>query len=120
MVVWKNPDFFLLKYTKAYKCRITWILKEYLYRDSSWETRCTLGSALFLFFGMAASFWVNMVLLVSGQVSGSNIPTFTTKSSLDGGRYAPEPARVCLIMLTFTLGIWLHHTADAQVSSRVE
>ena len=52
---------------EACKCRITWILKEYLYRDSSWETRCTLGSALFLFFGMAASFWVNMVLLVSGE-----------------------------------------------------
>ena len=48
-------------------CRITWILKEFLYRDSSWETHCTLGSALFLFLGMASSFWVNMVLLVSGQ-----------------------------------------------------
>jgi len=77
---------------------ITWLLKEYLYRDSSWETSCTLGSALLLVFGMGSGFWVNMVLVVS-----------------EGGRYAPSPPTVCLIMIIFTLGIWLHHTADAQV-----
>jgi len=81
---------------------ITWLLKEALYRDRSWETSCTLGSALLLFFGMGSSFWVNMVLVVS-----------------EGGRYAPGPAALCLIMMTFTLGIWLHHTADTQVGGNV-
>ena len=91
-------------------------------RDSSWETPCTLGSALLLFFGMASSFWVNMILLVSGErrALNPNIFNMRTEKSLDGGRYAPEPARVCLIMLVFTLGIWLHHTADAQVRSEFE
>merc|ERR1712142_798601 len=46
---------------------------------------------------MGSSFWVNMVLLVS-----------------EGGRFAPAPSTVCLIMVIFTLGIWLHHTADTQ------
>ena len=54
--------------------RITWLLKEALYRDRSWETSCTLGSALLLFFGMGSSFWVNMVLVVSGEQLLPSVP----------------------------------------------
>ena len=54
------------------------------------------------------------------QVSQLHLLPMTTERSLDGGRYAPEPTRVCLIMLVFILGIWLHHTADTQVRSEVD
>ena len=47
--------------------RILWLTKEALYRDASWESPCTGGSALFLFFGMAIAFWSNIVLLVTGK-----------------------------------------------------
>ena len=45
--------------------RLTWLLKEWLYRDRSWETPCTLGSAIFLFIGMGLGF---IVLLTTSQV----------------------------------------------------
>ena len=78
-------------------CSVTWLLKEWLYRDASWETPCTLGSAIFLFVGMGLAFWGNIVLLTTG-----------------GGRYDPGPVQLCCIVTMFTLGIWLHHTADTQ------
>lgn len=49
--------------------RLTWLLKEWLYRDRSWETPCTLGSAIFLFTGMGLGFWSSIVFLTTSQVS---------------------------------------------------
>jgi hypothetical protein len=57
--------------------RILWLTKEALYRDASWESPCTGGSALYLFFGMGIAFWSNIVLLVTGQYSLTKI--FSTK-----------------------------------------
>ena len=48
--------------------RLTWLLKEWLYRDRSWETPCTLGSAIFLFIGMGLGFWSSIVFLTTSQV----------------------------------------------------
>ena len=53
--------------------RVSWLLKEWLYRDSSWETPCTLGSAVLLFVGMGVQFWSNIVLLTSS--GGEHDPT---------------------------------------------
>ena len=77
--------------------RITWLLKEWLYRDAGWETPCTLGSAIFLFVGMGLSFWCNIVFLTVG-----------------GGQNDVSPTQMMVIVTMFTLGIWLHHTADTQ------
>ena len=77
--------------------RITWLLKEWLYRDASWETPCTLGSAVYLFVGMGLGFWINIVFLTLGD-----------------GSYDPSPFQLCMILTIYTLGIWLHHTADTQ------
>ena len=68
-----------------------------MYRDASWETPCTLGSAIFLFVGMGLSFWSNIFFLTTS-----------------GGRYDPSPVQLCCYVTMFTLGIWLHHTADTQ------
>jgi len=76
---------------------ITWLLKEWLYRDASWETPCTLGSAVYLFVGMGLGFWINIVFLTLGD-----------------GSYDPSPFQLCMILTIYTLGIWLHHTADTQ------
>merc|ERR1712179_883181 len=76
---------------------ILWLTKEALYRDASWESPCTGGSALFLFFGMAIAFWSNIVLLVTG-----------------GSEYEPSPAQLSVIATVFIFGNWLHHCADVQ------
>ena len=76
---------------------ITWLLKEWLYRDASWETPSTLGSAIVLWVSMGLSFWCNIVFLTHG-----------------GGQYDVSPTQMMAIVTMFTLGIWLHHTADAQ------
>merc|ERR1712002_110535 len=76
---------------------ILWLTKEALYRDSSWESPCTGGSALFLFFGMAIGFWCNIVILVTG-----------------GDQYEPTPAQLGAIATLFIFGNWLHHSADVQ------
>ena len=56
---------------------MSWLLKEWLYRDSSWETPCTLASAVLLFVGMGVQFWSNIVLLTSS-----------------GGQHDPTPVQV--------------------------
>jgi len=76
---------------------ILWLTKEALYRDASWESPCTGGSALFLFFGMAISFWCNIVILVTG-----------------GAQCQPSPCQVGVIATLFILGNWLHHSSDVQ------
>jgi len=76
---------------------VSWLLKEWLYRDSSWETPCTLGSAVLLFVGMGVQFWSNIVLLTSSR-----------------GEHDPTPVQLCLLVTVYTLGIWLHHTSDVQ------
>merc|ERR1712215_362416 len=78
---------------------ILWLTKEALYRDASWESPCTGGSALFLFFGMAISFWCNIVILVTG-----------------GAQCQPSPCQVGAIATLFILGNWLHHSSDVQVA----
>ena len=77
--------------------RITWLLKEWLYRDASWETPSTLGSAIVLWVSMGLGFWCNIVFLTMG-----------------GGQYDVSPTQMMVIVTMFTLGIWLHHTADTQ------
>ena len=72
-------------------------MKEYLYPDDIWKVPCTLGSAIFLFVGFCLGFWINIVFLTVG-----------------GGKYDPSPCHLCMVLITFILGIWLHHTADAQ------
>ena len=72
-------------------------MKEYLYPDDIWKVPCTLGSAIFLFVGFCLGFWINIVFLTVG-----------------GGKYDPSPGHLCLVLIMFILGIWLHHTADAQ------
>jgi len=75
---------------------LTWLLKEWLYRDRSWETPCTLGSAIFLFTGMGLGFWSSIVFLTTSQ------------------DYEPSPCELTVILSVYILGIWLHHTADVQ------
>ena len=58
--------------------RLTWLLKEWLYRDRSWETPCTLGSAIFLFTGMGLGFWSSIVFLTTSQVSRVKMSKFGT------------------------------------------
>ena len=58
--------------------RLTWLLKEWLYRDRSWETSCTLGSAIFLFTGMGLGFWSSIVFLATSQVSRVKMAKFVT------------------------------------------
>ena len=72
-------------------------MKEYLYPDEIWKVPCTLGSAIFLFVGFTLGFWVYIVFLTFG-----------------GGKYDPSPCHLCMVLIMFILGIWLHHTADAQ------
>ena len=56
----------------CYVYRLTWLLKEWLYRDRSWESPCTLGSAIFQFMGMGVGFWSSIVLLTTSEVSYSH------------------------------------------------
>ena len=84
-------------FSSLWSFSISWLLKEWLYRDASWETPCTLGSAIFLFVGMGLGFWINIVFLTLGDAS-----------------YDPSPLQLCMILIIYTLGIWLHHTADTQ------
>jgi len=76
---------------------VLWLVKEELYRDASWETPCTLGSALALFFGMAYMFWISPYLLITG-----------------GEQYEPGPLLLCILITVFILGNWLHHSSDVQ------
>ena len=46
--------------------RVLWLVKEELYRDASWETPCTLGSAVTLVIGMSIMFWTSPYLLITG------------------------------------------------------
>ena len=56
----------------TFMLRLTWLLKEWLYRDRSWESPCTLGSAIFQFMGMGVGFWSSIVLLTTSEVSYSH------------------------------------------------
>ena len=87
--------------------------------------RQQLGDSLYSWLGPLTLLRHGVLLLGEHGAAGVrsvrlHLLTMTTERSLDGGRYAPEPARVCLIMLVFILGIWLHHTADTQVRSEVD
>jgi len=74
-----------------------WLAKEEVYRDASWETPCTLGSGVFLFVGMACSFWLSPFLIISG-----------------GPTVEPSPEQTCFLVLAYAIGLWMHHAADAQ------
>jgi hypothetical protein len=50
--------------------RILWLVKEWLYRDASWEAPCTLFSACYLFIGMVVMFYTSPYLLITGQLNG--------------------------------------------------
>jgi len=76
---------------------ILWLTKEEMYRDASWETPCTVGSAVFLFVGMAISFWASPYFLITG-----------------GEELEPSPAQLCFLITLFIFGNWLHHSADVQ------
>ena len=95
--------------------RILWLTKEALYRDASWESPCTGGSALFLFFGMAVSFWCNIVFLVTG-FHIMQILVKETLSYTGGAQCQPSPCQVGAIATLFILGNWLHHSSDVQVT----
>jgi len=73
-----------------------WLAKEEIYRDASWETPCTLGSGVFLFIGMAL-FWSSPFIIISG-----------------GPSVEPSPEQVCFLVLAYSIGLWMHHTSDAQ------
>ena len=109
---WELLWWFLHKYLQK---RILWLTKEALYRDASWESPCTGGSALFLFFGMAISFWCNIVILVTGfhikQILVKEILSF-----IGGAQCQPSPCQVGVIATLFILGNWLHHSSDVQVA----
>ena len=99
--------------------RLTWLLKEWLYRDRSWETPCTLGSAIFLFTGMGLGFWSSIVFLTTSQVSSAVSRCHLTsmkesRLSLLLQDYEPSPCQLTVILSVYILGIWLHHTADVQ------
>jgi len=76
---------------------ISWLLKEWLYRDASWESPSTLSSAIGVFVGMAIVFWCNIFMLTTS-----------------GGQYDPTPGQLCIILCFYIIGMWLHHTSDAQ------
>merc|ERR1711990_177883 len=85
-------------YTAMHGCYgLLWLAKEALYRDASWETPCTLGSAVLLFFGMQGMFWSSPYLLVTG-----------------GTEFEPLPHHLGLSLTCFIIGNWLHHSADVQ------
>jgi len=76
---------------------ITWLLKDALYPDRSWETPCTMASGMLLFSWMCVAYWGAPVLLILG-----------------GSSYHPGPLGLIFLVTLLTLGNWLHHTADAQ------
>jgi len=85
-------------YTAMHGCYgLLWLAKEALYRDASWETPCTLGSAVLLFFGMQGAFWSSPYLLVTGGVE-----------------FEPLPHHLGISLTCFIIGNWLHHSADVQ------
>ena len=99
--------------------RLTWLLKEWLYRDRSWETPCTLGSAIFLFIGMGLGFWSSIVFLTTSQVRHHLSPYFVWLNQCQPSHhplqdYEPTPCQLTVILTVYILGIWLHHTADVQ------
>jgi len=76
---------------------VLWLVKEELYRDASWETPCTLGSAVFLFVGMGVMFWTSPFLLITG-----------------GATVEPSPLQLCALLTLFIFENWLHHSSDVQ------
>jgi hypothetical protein len=48
-------------------CRILWLVKDWLYRDASWEAPCTLFSGCYLLVGMIVMFYTSPYLLITGK-----------------------------------------------------
>ncbi|XP_023330866.1 uncharacterized protein LOC111703215 [Eurytemora carolleeae] len=99
LILWYNR---LTTVTAAYAAihgsyGVLWLVKEELYRDASWETPCTLGSAVTLVIGMSIMFWTSPYLLITG-----------------GEGVEPGPIQLCFILTLFIFGNWLHHSSDVQ------
>merc|ERR1712080_124443 len=76
---------------------ILWLAKEVLYRDAIWGASTSLGSAVYLFLSLGISYWSSPYLLITG-----------------GAEDEPCPVQLGVIVTTFILGNWLHHSADVQ------
>jgi protein-S-isoprenylcysteine O-methyltransferase Ste14 len=78
---------------------LCWLLKHAAFRDPKWETRVTLGGAVFTFI-LLATYWVAPFLLISGIV--------------ERGRTAPANWYLALCIGLFTLGVTIMIASDCQ------